>query len=282
MPTDPSPSNLPARRTLDRATLERVLARAAELQMGPASDPSEELTEEQLIELGKEVGLSTDHLRQALAEERTRVVLPEEHGFVADLAGPARAAASRTVRGSMADVLLLLDTWMQREECLRVRRRQSDRLSWEPRRDVTANIKRGLGLGGRAYDLAAVDEVSATITPLDGATVHVRLDADLAAARSSRLRVGGTLTGLGVAAGGALGVSAVAVANAALVAAVPLAAIPMILAGGVGWAVARRHRRAVARAQLALEQVLDKLEHGEIRRPPPSVQDVLNSVIRPR
>ncbi|HKG90518.1 MAG TPA: hypothetical protein VKA84_01430 [Gemmatimonadaceae bacterium] len=280
MPPDPS-SNLPSRRTLDRASLERVLARAAELQMGPASE-SDDLTEEQLIDLGKEVGLSAEHLRQALAEERTRVVLPEEHGFAADFAGPARAAAMRTVRGTPADVLLLLDTWMQREECLRVRRRQSDRISWEPRNDVTANIKRGLGLGGRAYDLARIDEVSATVTPLDQATVHVRLDADLVAARAGRMRVGGVLAGLGLAAGGVLGASAVVVAHAALIAALPLAALPVLVAGGVGYGVARRHRQIVARAQLALEQVLDKLEHGEIKRPPPSVQDVLNAVMRPR
>ena len=67
---DSSPSNLPAAR-LDRASLERVLARAAELQ-GTSGDPVEEFTEEQLLDLGKEVGLSPQNLRQALAEERTR------------------------------------------------------------------------------------------------------------------------------------------------------------------------------------------------------------------
>ncbi|HEX4681166.1 MAG TPA: hypothetical protein VH277_00585, partial [Gemmatimonadaceae bacterium] len=62
---------MPAGR-LDRASLERVLARAAELQ-GASGDASEaeQFTEEQLIELGKEVGLSPQHLRQAMAEERT-------------------------------------------------------------------------------------------------------------------------------------------------------------------------------------------------------------------
>jgi hypothetical protein len=40
---------------------------------------------------------------------------------------------------------------------------------------------------------------------------------------------------------------------------------------------ARGHRRAVSRVQLALEQVLDRLEHGEIRKGS-SLLDMLGSV----
>jgi len=68
--SDSSGSNLPSAR-LDRSSLERVLARAAELQ-STSGDTVEEFTEEQLLELGREVGLSPQNLRQALAEERTR------------------------------------------------------------------------------------------------------------------------------------------------------------------------------------------------------------------
>src|SRR3954466_9519250 len=111
-PTRPKP---PAR-TLDRSSLERVLARAAELQSGP-SDTGEEFTEEQLLELGREVGLSPQSLRQALAEERTRsVVRGGERGFVAGLFGPSRVRAARTVPGKAADVLAVVDAWMQRQE----------------------------------------------------------------------------------------------------------------------------------------------------------------------
>ena len=58
-----------------RAALERVLARAAELQNASGDDTErpETLTEAQIEELGKEVGLSAQHLRQALAEERARI-----------------------------------------------------------------------------------------------------------------------------------------------------------------------------------------------------------------
>jgi len=65
--------DLPAR--LDRSALERVLARAAELQAAEL-DPGEYISEERLLEIAKEVGLAPHHMRQALAEERTLVTLP--------------------------------------------------------------------------------------------------------------------------------------------------------------------------------------------------------------
>ena len=95
-------SNLPSRNQssgLDRGALERVLARAAELQVG-AGEPEEVLSEEQILELGKEVGLSPQHLKQALAEERTRVALPpDEGGLSAKLLGGARVGACTAVLG---------------------------------------------------------------------------------------------------------------------------------------------------------------------------------------
>jgi len=66
----PKSSNLPA--TIDRAAVERVVARALELQASPSGDMQDRLTESQLLELAKEVGLDPVHLRQALAEERKR------------------------------------------------------------------------------------------------------------------------------------------------------------------------------------------------------------------
>src|SRR5687767_15813488 len=86
--------DLPAR--LDRSALERVLARAAELQAGEL-DPGEYISEDRLLEIAKEVGLAPHHMRQALAEERTRVTVPEETGAVARFAGVARVAATREI-----------------------------------------------------------------------------------------------------------------------------------------------------------------------------------------
>src|SRR5439155_26149417 len=125
MPDVPAPgpqSGSPSPARLDRSALERVLARAAELQSA-GGEPGEEFTEDQLLELGREVGLSPQHLRQAMAEERTRSVIPADGGGIsATLFGPGHARASRTVAGSPRDVLATIDTWMQRQELLQVKR----------------------------------------------------------------------------------------------------------------------------------------------------------------
>jgi hypothetical protein len=163
---------VPASHPIDRAALERVLGRAAELQAG-GGDAPEVISEADLIEIGREVGLSPEHLRQALAEERTRVTLVPESGVAARLAGPAQAVATRTVGGTPAAVLAALDAWMQREECLQVKRRFGERLTWEPRQDLLGSIMRGVKLGGRGYQLARASEVAATVTAVDASRVLV-------------------------------------------------------------------------------------------------------------
>src|SRR5436305_9142892 len=160
--TDPS-SPEPPGRALDRSSLERVLARAAELQ-SVAGDTGEEFSEEQLLELGKEVGLSPQNLRQALAEERTRSNVPDDEGGVAAaLFGPSRVRAARTVPGKAQDILATIDAWMQRQELLIIKRYHSDRIVWEPRRDFLVGLKRAFKAGGRDYALSHAFEVSATV-----------------------------------------------------------------------------------------------------------------------
>jgi positive regulator of sigma E activity len=73
----------------------------------------------------------------------------------------------------------------------------------------------------------------------------------------------------GVAAGGALVGVGVLVAHVALVGAlVSIAAVPAAAGLAIGYAVARSHRQVLERTQLALERILDRLEHGDLRRRP--------------
>lgn len=261
-------SSLPARQTLlDRQALERVLARAAELQgAGSMPDSSDLISESQLRDIGNEVGLSPATLNQALAEERTRINVPEERGLVAQIAGAGFASATRTVPGNPRDVLIAIDAWMQREECLQVQRRFADRVTWEPQRGLFGKLRRTVNLSGRAYYLVDARQVSATVLPVDDARVVVRLDADIHPSRARRVGFGGLLVGAGGVVGGLLGLGLV-VAHLPLIIAAGAAMLP--LAGGTASAykVARSHRGVLSGVQLALEQMLDRLEHGEIGRP---------------
>jgi hypothetical protein len=259
MPED----NLPVpekKLSLDRSTIERVLARAAELQA--ATPPGEEgdLSESQLLDIGREVGLSTTTINQALAEERSRIIVPEESGLVSTITGPAVASASRAVPGTPAEVLAHLDTMMQRDECLQVQRRFPDRITWEPRSGWIGTIQRGLNFSGRAYYLCRASQVAATVVPVEGNRVLVRLDADISDHRTTRVRWGGVMLG-----GGVLGSAAVVAASTltifASVIVAAIAAVPLAIGGAAAYAIARQHREMVERTLLSLEQLLDRLEY---------------------
>jgi hypothetical protein len=254
--------------TIDRMAVDRILARAVELQSSSAMDPEGRLSEAQLLSLAKEVGLDPINLRQALAEERTRVAVPDERGMLATLYGGAGASAQRTVPGTPTQVLKALDDWMQRQEGLGVQRYFGERIVWEARRDFVGLVRRTVS--GRAHALVRATSVAATAIAVDDRRVVVRLDANLQGYRSLMAQQNVVFTGAGLAAGGVLAVLSFP--------ALAIIAPAVVLASG-GFAVARAsHGNTVARTQLALEQVLDRLERGEAGRPP-SLMSMLASAV---
>ena len=272
----PGKPNVPVPVGLDRSALERVLTRAAELQ-ATASDTPEQLSEAQLVALGQEVGVSAEHIRQALAEEKTRVTVPEEQGAVAKYFGPGTAIASRVVPGRPADVLAALDRWMQTEECLQVRRRFGDRITWEKRPGFIGSITRGLDVAGRGYTLSSVPEVGASVVSVDATRVLVHLDAQVAERRSRYVAVSATVAAVAIASGvGVLALSIVAAGS--VIAGAGIGAAVTAAGGAISAGNARAQRKFVARVQLALEQVLDRLETQAGR--PPSVLSTLGEVVR--
>ncbi|MEO5903825.1 MAG: hypothetical protein ABIQ55_07440 [Gemmatimonadaceae bacterium] len=267
MPDDPS--NLPSKTApLDRSAIERVLARAAELQAtSSATDSSGLLSEAELMEIGKEAGISPNTLTQALAEERSRISVIEEKGFVAGITGPGIATASRVVRGAPADVLAAIDNHMQRDECLTLQRRFPDRVLWEPKPGMLGQLQRGLNIGGRGYHLTRASQVAATIIPVDTERVLVRLDADVSHARATRVRTGAAALIVGILGSGVIAtLGTLIAAPEAFMLVGGAAAVPTLLGATAGYQVGKGHRQLVMRAQLALEQALDRLEFGSTRR----------------
>lgn len=263
------PANLPLK--INRAAVDRVLARALELQADNPGDPQEQLSEAQLLELGKEVGLDPVNLRQAMAEERTRVAIPDESGLLATLYGGAAASAQRIVRGTPAQVLKALDDWMQRQEYLVVQRYfTNERIVWEARRDLFSIARRTVS--GKGEALARATDVAATVIALDESRVMVRLDARLGGYRALMAQQNAVVTGVGLVGGGVL-----AVLSFSLFA----VAAPVVVMAPAAFAAARAsYRRTLARTQLALEQVLDRLERGEAGRPPTLLSMLAAAVTR--
>ena len=77
--------------------------------------------------------------------------------------------------------------------------------------------------------------------------------------------MGGFVAVMGAAASGLLGLGLV-VAHLPLFIAAGVAVLPFAGGSVAAYKVARTHRTVLASAQLALEQVLDRLEHGDFDR----------------
>lgn len=238
---------------LHRAALERVLLRAAELQAAGADVP-ETLTEAELLSLASEVGIAPQALRQALVEERMRVVLPEEEGMLASLIGPATFVAMRVLRGTPAEILIKLDADLQQEENLKERRRFPDRVVWGPRGGFAGTIRTLTRLDGRGFPLARADEVSSMVLDVGDGHTQVRIEATLQTRRGRAAQAGVFALVGGVMVGGLLAVLTVAL---------PLAvAGGALIAGSASWVARNNYLRDARFTQLAIEQSLDRLEFG--------------------
>ena len=282
MTTDSGSDDTP----LPRVALERVLARAAELQSAGEESP-EVISESRLLEIGREVGIDAGHLRLAIAEERGRTpMLPDETGRITDALGDAHTGAQRAVYGTPDSVLAALDRWLQREEQFTVKRRFGTRMSWEKARNPFASIARSMS--GRATDLSRADDVSATVTAVDETRTLVRLDADLRVTRKAHRDGVLVLGAMNVLFAGAWLVPLTIVSSTAPPSGPGL--LPF-LAGGLAmlglqagastliWrGIRNSFRSAVARTQLRLEQLLDALEHGDTGSPPTLLEQLRESL----
>lgn len=245
---------------IDRKALERIIQRAAELQTKDR-EIGEYLTESELMQLGDEVGISAAHLRKALEEERGRALTQGSTSRLTWLIGPRMITAQRTVAGRPKELTAALHKWFSEGELLQVKRRLADRTSWERKEGTFASIQRSLGFSSKRYLLARTREVGDRIIEIDEKECYVELTADITNTFNEYLWGSGMLLA-----------GSVAVAGIALVLGVmvPVAIVPALLGPVGSVAIARSRHSHVDKLRVALEQVLDRLEHGELdikRRP---------------
>jgi hypothetical protein len=248
-------SNLPER--VDRAAIERIIQRATELQTGER-DLDDGLTKDELLALGKDVGIPERHLRQALLEERSRTQLPASKGWLDSALGSAVISAERVIGGDPTTIELRLLRWMDDQELLTVQRQQPGRITWEPVRGIQSAFKRSAAaLSGKSpFMLSRAQLVSATISPLEPGFCHVSLTADLRQSRSGYVVGIAATAGVGTALGIIIGVLS-PFAWAAL--------LPAPIVIGLGTIISRQFRPVAERALLGLERALDHLERGAVK-----------------
>ena len=247
---------VPAR--VDRQALERIIKRAAELQTAER-EIGDTLTSDELISLGREVGIPVRYLQQALLEERARSGQAGTPGILDRVAGPGEVTAQRVVSLDAEMVEQELIRWMEHNELFCIQRQQAGRITWEPLSGFQAAIRRSaaaLGAGKRPFMLSRAATVTAAILPLESGYSHVTLVADTRKVRNEYLASSSAITGAGAVS------TATMVALGALL---PVALVPLPLALGVSYAVFRRYQPTVARIQLGLERTLDSLEKGRGR-----------------
>ncbi len=265
--------NSPVR--IDRAALDRIIQRAAELQTAER-DVGDNLTSDEVMALGREVGIPGRYLQQALLEERTRMVTAGPSGLAERLTGPAAVTAQRVVRGEQDPIEQQLIRWLEQNELFTVLRHQPGRIVWEPVGGLQATIRRATAAAGgarRPMMLARADTVDATIVGLEPGYCHVSLTASARKARTEALGGGAAFATAGVAGAGVL---------VALGAFLPLALLPAPLALGLGFVMLRRYPPVMSRIHLGLERALDQLEQaaGRGHRLPPAQPTIMDLLAR--
>lgn len=264
--------DLPAR--LDRAALERIIQRAAELQTGER-DIGDDLTEDQVLALGRDVGIPARYLQQALIEERVRTE-PAESRWLDRTLGSATVTADRVVMGSADLQEHVLLEWMDRNEHLVVQRHQGGRITWEQMGGIQAMLRMSATAmsGGTRAMLGKAGMVAATITPLESGYAHVQLSADLRATRGAFIGGAAAFASVGAAATMVLAV----LAASPLIILVPL---PVALAAG--YAATRPYAGVAERTRLGLERALDQLERRGSRPAtglPPAHTSMITSLVQ--
>lgn len=249
---------VPSGRRIDRVALQRIIHRATELQ-AKDRDVGDGLTEQELLQLGEEVGILPAHLRRALQEERTGALTASTGGVVNRLVGPRRIATERIVPGTRSRIEKALQNWMTEGELLQVKRRYPDRMSWERKEGAWASLRRSFGASGRKYTLSRAREIVTQVVEIEDGKCLVQLIADLSNTRNEYL------VGSGVAVGAGASTTGVALVLGVML---PVAVVPLALGVPIAMAIARSRRRQIEDFQVALEQILDRLQHGDLDTEP--------------
>ena len=251
----------------DPEALQRILQRAAELQ-ARERDVSGSLTGDEVLSLGREVGIPDQYLRQAMLEVSRAHPMPEQDGWIDQMMGVAAVETDRIVKGDARDLEQQLVHYMENEEVFATVRQVEGHLRWEPRSGWHAMVRRATG--SKQFLLQKAEWVSATVIQLEPGLCQVVLRGDIRLLR--RGYIGGAAAMLSVGAAATLVLAGLQAFWAVMIMPIPVAA-------AASFGVAKSYKPIVDRLQLGLECALDALEKNATRQLPPRRTSLLDTVM---
>lgn len=241
-----------------------MIRRAAELQARAAEQHGNEgMDPAELLRIGQELGLSTAHLQQAIAEVRGGG--PAEAGMLHKLFGPALIRASRTVPSDAEDVRQELERYLVDREYYTVLRRFHDRTIYEQASGVNAAVGRSMSQAFGRSRLLGFKRLEVGVQSLEDGFSYVTLGTDLSGQRTG--------SALGAFLGGGGGGAATGIAFGIAVAP-PAALLGLPVFAGMMLLMRTTYGSAVKGALLKLESLLDRIQHDEL--PPPQRRRLTN------
>jgi hypothetical protein len=257
--------------SLTRHGLEEVIRRAVELSLD-ASDASEQISEDELMRIAEELGLSARHVRQALYERPIEV---QQETFLDRHFGPASVTAVRPVACEQRIAHGRLEDYLVTREYLQIRRRQGPNAFFEPADDAFSSIARAFSRPAGRFHLARAQRAYLSIRPLEPGWCHVRLEMSYATRRKEQAALGGGLGGFVGLLVGSLTAAGIAIGMDPGVLGGAAAAVGGVVAGGgvftAIWTGTRSgYRKWLERSRDEAEALLDRLEHHEQLQPPSS------------
>lgn len=256
VPEKPVPSSdLPEKRISNR-DFEMVIRRAAELQARESEGPdSDGIEEAEVLRIGRELGLSTQHLHRALVEIKGSD--EAESRLFARLFGPAHVRVGRTIQGDAREIAAILESYLVAREYMAVLRRLPDRVLFTRATGASAAVGRAMSKAFNRTPLLPVVNLEISIQRLEEGFSYVSVATSLKGQRTATAAT--SIVGGG--SGTAIGAATLGIAIAPPAA---LLALPFLVASVFGGHT--YYAGAVRRVQVQLESMLDRLEHGELAR----------------
>ena len=260
-------------RLITRRDLPAVVRRAAELA-AVDDEADDALSEQEVIRIASELGLSERHVRQALYEGAKEEQPP---GFLDRYLPPPRIDISRAIPMDASTSQRVLSDYFVAHEYMQVVRRQAETTTFEPASDAFSKVARGFQRSSK-HQLARAVHLELKVRPLEPGWSHVRVRAIHKDERKSSIVgfiVGSVFlgipagAGLGAIAGGLVGGVAGTEGAIAAGALAGLATMTGITAG-LFKSMQTRYRRWRERSVLEAESLLDRAEKGDELRPPPA------------